>query len=267
MGPRSRHAGDNGSVPNEAHPKSQAQSPKQLSTTDHGAKELGFSLETDLLSGANQLGYFNLGSATIQAQNVSVKSKKDFARNRAHITSVNVADGSKSFPRSSYLASISNHSNKTSEWNFLFTASARNELGDKIEGDDLRNSSGGHRGIADQGEKCLDIPYPSHGGECSDGAPVSDGLTRGEVFSAGQTKHNCMEDDSSNPVKLGAIRSDFYSEAMGEKDDGDRATSHMCGEQHSRVLLNSIVEVRPIDGVVEADGLEFEGGGENPTSC
>lgn len=140
-------------------------------------------------------------------------------------------------------------------------------MGNKIEGDDLRNSNGGHHEISGQGEKCLEIPYPSHGGECSDGAPISDAPTWREVFNDGEIEFNRMEDDSSDLVKLSAMQSDSYSEAMGEKDDADIATSHMCQEQHPCVLLNSIAEVRPIDGDAEADGMEFEGGGENPTSC
>lgn len=263
---RSKHVRDFKDVPDVAYPINQAQSSKELSTTNHGAKDLGFSLEHDIPSSASPLGCFSVGSAPIQAQNVSVKSKKVLACSRALFTPVKDTEGSESIPKSSILASISNRSNDTSEQSFLFTVSTRNEVGDKFEGDALRNSSGDERRINDQGEKFLDSPFSSHGGESSDRAPTSDGLIQGEVFSAGLSKNNDMEEDSSDPAKLKATQC-VYREAMGEKDEGERAISHMCQEHLPRVLLNPIAEVRPTRGDVEADGMEFEGGGENPTSC
>lgn len=260
---KSKQSRGNIGVPDVAHPKSQAHASKDLSISDHGEKELGFSLETEILSGSIQLGCFNVGSDSIQAHNGSVKGKKDLARSRAQFIPIIVADGSESLPKFPHLVSTSSCNNKTSDQNFMFTTSARNEVGDKVEGDDLRKSSSGHCRITGQGEKLLET---SHDGECREERSASDGFTQGEVFSAEQVKQNGMEEDSSGPVKLGAMHSG-YNEAVVEMDDGDRATGHRCRDQQSRVLLKSFAEVRPIDGVVEADGMEFEEGGENPTSC
>lgn len=260
---KSKHSRGNTGVSDVAHPKSQAQASKDLSISDHGEKELGFSLDTEIRSGSIQLGCFNVGSDSIQAHNGSVKGKKDLARSRAHFIPVIVADGSESLPKSPQFASISSCNNKTSAQNFKFTASARNEVGDKVEGDDLENSSSGHCRITGQGEKFLET---SHLEECREERSASDGFTQGEVFSAMQVKQNGMEEDSLGPVKPGAMHSGC-NEAVVDMVDGDRSTGHRCRDQQSRVLLKSFAEVRPIDGVVEADGMEFEGGGENPTSC
>ena len=105
---------------------------------------MGCTLGPDLLMDASQLGSFNLGSATTQAQNVSVKSKKVLAQSRAHFTLVSDVEMPKCSPKSISFATISKPNNKTSERNeFLFTTSVRNELDDSCGGDDHNSSRGG----------------------------------------------------------------------------------------------------------------------------
>ena len=149
-------------------------------------------------------------------------------------------------------------------------ASARNELGDKFGGDDHRNSRGGHCRNSGQGEKRLETPSPTHGGECNDGVLARDGPTLRKDLNASETENNRMEDDSSDFIKPRAMRSESCREAVGEKDARDRANSPMCQEQqayHKDNVGGSAHGVRPIDGDAEMDGMKFEGGGETSTSC
>ena len=90
-------------------------------------------------------------------------------------------------------------------------------------------------------------------GECSNGVPVNDGLTLGKEVNAGVVETNSMEDESSDFVKPGVRQSE-------SSDGSDRGISNMC----AGVLAYG---ARLINGDAEANGMEFEGGGENPNSC
>ena len=81
--------------PDVANPRNRVQSHEALSA-DHGEHCLGLAMGPDFME-ANQMGSFNVGISTAQAQSVSVKSKKDLARSRALITLDRTAEG----PRSS----------------------------------------------------------------------------------------------------------------------------------------------------------------------
>ena len=78
-----------------ANPRNRVQSHEALSA-NHGKHCLGLAMGPDFME-ANQMGSFNVGISTAQAQSVSVKSKKDLARSRALITLDRTAEG----PRSS----------------------------------------------------------------------------------------------------------------------------------------------------------------------
>lgn len=88
---------------------------------------------------------------------MSVKSKKDLARNRAFITSDRVVESPKSsFNLTSFvsIAKLNNGISALSAPNFLFTAPTRNELGNTLDKADFKQSdscgeSSGEEAIVD----------------------------------------------------------------------------------------------------------------------
>lgn len=180
---------NNRSMPDKSQAKLQAQVPFESLT------KLGSPLGPALLSDANQVGPFNVGSTITQAQSGSIEGKKALARSRAHITLVSVANEPRSFPKSTPIATVSKLSNGTcdqSKSSFSFTATARN----KLEVGHCRNS--------DHGEKCLEAPLPTR-----DGGPTSDGSTLGKDPIAGDTEINGVVGDSSRSIKSGVLRSEI----------------------------------------------------------
>lgn len=95
MGLRSNDTRAKKRKPDVANPRNRVQSHEALSA-NHGKHCLGLAMGPDFME-ANQMGSFNVGISTAQAQSVSVKSKKDLARSRALITLDRTAEG----PRSS----------------------------------------------------------------------------------------------------------------------------------------------------------------------
>nr|POE69033.1 hypothetical protein CFP56_77929 [Quercus suber] len=231
VGARSSYAKDNRRKSSEVQPTSQAQVPKELSNSDLGAKHKG-----------------------------SVKSKKDLARNRAQFSSASVADMPKCSLKSISTAANSEPNNEISEQSesrFLFTASARNEVGN-FGGDEQKNAGNGHCRSSDQAEKSVDFTSLTHEGESSDGAPDSDGSTLGKEVNAGEAENYIREDEPSVFAKPDVRRSESWN-------GGDSAISNIC--QEHQVCHHDNAGVRPFEGEAEADGMEFEGGGENPNSC
>lgn len=95
MGLRSNDTRAKKRKPDVANPRNRVQSHEALSA-NHGKHCLGLAMGPDFME-ANQMGSFNVGISTAQAQSVSIKSKKDLARSRALITLDRTAEG----PRSS----------------------------------------------------------------------------------------------------------------------------------------------------------------------
>ena len=95
MGLRSNDTRAEKRKPDEVHQRNRVQSHEAFSA-DRGKHRLGLAMGPDFME-ANQMGSFNVGIATVQAQSVLVKSKKDLARSRAIITLDRAVEG----PRSS----------------------------------------------------------------------------------------------------------------------------------------------------------------------
>ena len=95
MGLRSNDTRAEKRKPDEAHQRNRVQSHEAFSA-NRGKHRLGLAMGPDFME-ANQMGSFNVGIATAQAQSVLVKSKKDLARSRAIITLDRAVEG----PRSS----------------------------------------------------------------------------------------------------------------------------------------------------------------------
>ena len=105
--------------PDKAHPRNRVQSHEAL-FANCGEHHLGFAIGSDFME-ANQVGSFNVGIATAQAQSVLVKSKKDLTRNRALITLDRTAEGPRSSSKLSpfvFTTKLSNGISAPSDPNF-----------------------------------------------------------------------------------------------------------------------------------------------------
>lgn len=142
VGPRSNHIRIDKRKADEAQPRNQVQSQEALFVAEHGEQRMGFAIGPNSTE-AIQVGSFNVGMATTQAQSVSVKSKKDLARSRVFIASDKGTEGTRYSPKltsSISTAKLNSGINAPSEPNFLFTASASNDLGYDPDKADFKQS-------------------------------------------------------------------------------------------------------------------------------
>lgn len=184
----------------EAQP-SRAQSPKATVNKDNG---LGFPTEATFSMGPNQMCHFIQGTATNRAHSASVKGKRKMAHYRALVISDSAVTSHTSSPKQASFASKSNFSYGASSLansDFLFTASARKEIG----------KDGSTLGEALQ--------------------PMVEAADQWTVI--GRTMHHHVEIHSSDIGNKEIVRCEPCGESLREEDAGDRTNIYRYQEQQA----------------------------------
>ena len=244
----------------EAIPEGRVQEPKATAFKENEGNEMGHSNEPTGLTDAGNLGHFNNGPATTQAQHPSVKGKKDFARNRAHIQSVRAATSSTNIPEVLSFTSIPKPSYGTSsrdDSSFLFTATA------SVDTQSL--------GAASSSQEDATAKERSTLGNGSN--PIVGNSVQGAA--AGGVLPSYLEDLGGKVIGeevVGVPNENHTQKAprTGDSSHGEVTQSlpnQQVGDEDIQVLPDSFCGERSIDGTVEVDGMELEGGGNSLPSC
>ena len=244
----------------EAIPEGRVQEPKATAFKENEGNEMGHSNEPTGLTDAGNLGHFNNGPATTQAQHPSVKGKKDFARNRAHIQSVRAATSSTNIPEVLSFTSIPKPSYGTSsrdDSSFLFTATA------SVDTQSL--------GAASSSQEDATTKERSTLGNGSN--PIVGNSVQGAA--AGGVLPSYLEDLGGKVIgkEVVGVPNENHTQKVPRTGDSSHGEvtqllpNQQVADEDIQVLPVSSYGERSIDGTVEVDGMELEGGGNSLPSC